>query len=258
MLYDIKLCVCIFLTGGPGVHHHIAKYLPNLARKIYSGRGDIGHLHLVHRIDAYSTGILLLASNKELASKLNNMFKMKEIIKKYWAITIRTPNPAEGIINIPMAESKIGSRVRMTLKPIYDEQTSLCLRKSTLRTSTAITEYRVLDTKGNAALVELQPHTGVRHQIRCHLGFGLNCPVLGDHKYSHITKFAPQKVPADILRNLVVRQAKARHVPMHLHAKSLVIPEINNGRNVFIDCHLPKHFVKNMNSLKLIPPFKRV
>jgi len=33
---------------------------------------------------------------------------------------------------------------------------------------------------------------GVKHQIRCHLAFGLNTPILGDHKYSHFSKIAPQ------------------------------------------------------------------
>lgn len=33
---------------------------------------------------------------------------------------------------------------------------------------------------------------GVKHQIRVHTGFGLSCPILGDHKYSHLDKLAPQ------------------------------------------------------------------
>lgn len=41
-------------------------------------------------------------------------------------------------------------------------------------------------------MVELLPKTGVKHQLRVHMGFGLSCPVLGDHKYSHFKKLAPQ------------------------------------------------------------------
>ena len=37
---------------------------------------------------------------------------------------------------------------------------------------------------------------GVKHQIRCHLAFGLNTPILGDHKYSHYSKLAPQVLAA--------------------------------------------------------------
>jgi mitochondrial RNA pseudouridine synthase RPUSD4 len=56
----------------------------------------------------------------------------------------------------------------------------------------AITKYRVLDSNGDASLIECQPETGIKHQIRVHLSFGLNCPILGDHKYSHHIKLAPQ------------------------------------------------------------------
>ena len=34
--------------------------------------------------------------------------------------------------------------------------------------------------------------SGVKHQIRVHLAQGLGCPILGDHKYSHHNKLAPQ------------------------------------------------------------------
>lgn len=34
--------------------------------------------------------------------------------------------------------------------------------------------------------------SGVKHQIRVHLAYGLGCPILGDHKYSHWSKLAPQ------------------------------------------------------------------
>jgi 23S rRNA-/tRNA-specific pseudouridylate synthase len=33
---------------------------------------------------------------------------------------------------------------------------------------------------------------GVKHQVRAHMFYGLNTPVLGDHKYSHLSKIAPQ------------------------------------------------------------------
>jgi 23S rRNA-/tRNA-specific pseudouridylate synthase len=34
--------------------------------------------------------------------------------------------------------------------------------------------------------------SGVKHQVRAHMFYGLNTPVLGDHKYSHLSKIAPQ------------------------------------------------------------------
>ncbi len=67
------------------------------------------------------------------------------------------------------------------------------------RRHNAITKYRVLDANYDAscALVECQPTTGRKHQIRVHLSFGLDCPILGDHKYSHHLKLEPQVSKAD-------------------------------------------------------------
>lgn len=92
----------------------------------------------------------------------------------------------------------------------------------------------------------------MRHQIRVHLGFGLRCPILGDHKYSNLDSISPQKLPADILMALRVRQAKSRTVPMHLHSYITMIPQAGkNGSNIFLRAPLPYHFRKNMHSLKL-------
>jgi 23S rRNA-/tRNA-specific pseudouridylate synthase len=65
-------------------------------------------------------------------------------------------------------------------------------KKENYNRKNAITKFRVLDSNNNAALVECQPLTGFQHQIRAHLAFGLGCPILGDHKYSHHIKNAPQ------------------------------------------------------------------
>lgn len=85
----------------------------------------------------------------------------------------------------------------------------------------AVTKYRILDSYQKAALLEIQPQTGLNminlliipkyqiyllnyhflkiikgftHQIRSHLSYGIGCPILGDHKYSHHVKMAPQVI----------------------------------------------------------------
>ncbi|XP_014670729.1 PREDICTED: uncharacterized protein LOC106811571 [Priapulus caudatus] len=240
--------------GGKGVHHSVDKYLPRIAKKLDSGRGIIDQLYLLHRLDQNCTGVLVCATTQKMAHRVQEMFKTKDIIKKYWAITIRVPDPREGIINIPMAEGTVDGKFRMTLKPEWDEEKRAVMQHSYVRTHAALTEYRVLDSSSKAALVEVQPVTGVKHQIRCHLSFALSCPILGDHKYSNLGKLVPQRLPAELLTRLHIRQAKVRHVAMHLHAKSIVIPEVFDGKNVVINCNLPSHFAQNMKRLKLKPP----
>ena len=54
----------------------------------------------------------------------------------------------------------------------------------------------IFSLTNNSNFTVLQCFAGVKHQIRVHLSYGLNTPVLGDHKYSHFTKLAPQVSPS--------------------------------------------------------------
>lgn len=97
------------------------------------------------------------------------------------------------------------------LSPAYNDLTKLVMPKAKrehINSSTAITKYRVIDSNYRVSLVECQPITGrfsfifildllhislgVKHQIRTHLAHALGTPILGDHKYSHYAKLAPQ------------------------------------------------------------------
>ena len=101
----------------------------------------------------------------------------------------------------------------MMLSPEYNDLTKLVMPKGKrehIDSSLAITKYRVLDSNYGVSLVECQPVTGtrpslgthdshssdpflgVKHQIRTHLAHALGTPILGDHKYSHYAKLAPQ------------------------------------------------------------------
>lgn len=241
--------------GGPGVHHSVGKLRDLLASRI-DRTGLLQRLYLVHRLDKETTGVMVLAKSLQVAEFLLGMFKKRQVVKRYWVITKSVPNPQQGIIDIPMAEDMVGDRYRMSLRPIVQADGRPPVRPSSMMADSfeAVTRYRVLTENGSAALVECTPETGVKHQIRCHLAFGLNTPILGDHKYSHYSKMAPQKLHPEMLQKLGVRQAKVRHIPMHLHAKALVLPEWIDGRNLFVSARLPAHFVQNMKWLKLKPP----
>lgn len=45
---------------------------------------------------------------------------------------------------------------------------------------------------------------GAKHQMRVHMAFGLMCPILGDHKYSHWNKLAPQVMHGTLTPSLIV------------------------------------------------------
>lgn len=184
-----------------------------------------------------------------------------------------------GTISIPLTEKSMGERQRMTLRPVkVHSKDSVASSKYNAKGKSfhAVTHFKVYTysfiwkifnlqnfpscvkvkkSSVGAAFVELEPETGVRHQLRVHLSEGLNCPILGDHKYSHDDKYAPQKLPQTMLDLLAVKQSKVRNIPMHLHAASIVIPGFGEeGKELCINSPLPQFFRYTMKKLKLFKP----
>lgn len=212
----------------------------------------IEKVYLAHRLDKTTSGILLFATSQKRAANLNKLFKSDQIKKAYWCITRGVPDPEQAIIDIPIAEYKVAGKSRSCLAP-EEAPDSKQLSKRFREARRAITEYRVMNATKHAALVECKPRTGVKHQIRCHLSFGINRPILGDHKYSHIGKLAPQTLTMPLLNALHMRQQKVRTLPMHLHAKSIVIPGAKaNGETLFIHAPVPLYFKQNLKTLGLM------
>ncbi|XP_068023383.1 tRNA pseudouridine(38/39) synthase isoform X2 [Melanerpes formicivorus] len=238
--------------GGPGVRNCIADVLPILAKMLGNMRAE--PLHLCHRLDKETTGVMVLARSKEVADRVRLLFKTRQVEKTYWAITLGEPDPAEGIVEIPIVEKAVQSHqshYKMTLAPNYRlcEAGGQPVRTRRQRgAESAVTRYRRLASATACSLLELQPVTGVKHQIRVHLAYGLGCPILGDHKYSHWSKLAPQKLPEVTLRRLKLRQSKARHLPLHLHARRLCLPL---GQRLELVCKPPPFFLRTLEKLHL-------
>ncbi|KAF1669146.1 Mitochondrial RNA pseudouridine synthase RPUSD4, partial [Pygoscelis papua] len=175
--------------GGPGVKNCIADVLPILAKMLENMKAE--PLHLCHRLDKETTGVMVLARSKEVADRIRLLFKTRQVEKVYWAISLGDPDPAEGIVEIPIVEKEVQSHqshYKMTLAPNYrmsPEDGKVVKIRKNRNAESAVTRYRLLASSSACSLLELQPITGVKHQIRVHLAYGLGCPILGDHKYSH-------------------------------------------------------------------------
>lgn len=241
----------MIVTGATGKnqdHICLESYLQELS-KLVCPRDE--KLRLVHRLDKDTTGVLLLAKSSEMESTLRSLFKERKIKKYYWALVKSCIYPRSGIIDIPIELEKKNGKERMVLRPYCDEDFNRTMG-ITSKPLTAVTHYRVLREIGDATLVEVSPEQGCKHQVRVHLGFALRAPILGDHKYSHLDKIAPQRLPQYFLTKLNIRQPKVRTIPMHLHAKLVVIPELGRNRgNIFIPAHLPGFFQNTLSLLGL-------
>ncbi|KAJ8404060.1 hypothetical protein AAFF_G00344100 [Aldrovandia affinis] len=247
--------------GGPGVRNNIADVLPILA-KMNDGMRAGSELHLCHRLDKETTGAMLLARSEKAANHIQELFRTHQVEKKYWVISVGIPVPSEGVIDIPLMEKESTGpqpHYKMSLSPLYrvsEEGEGVTRVQANRQAHSAVTRYRVLASSGGCSLVELHPITGVKHQIRVHMAYALDCTILGDHKYSHWNKLAPQKLPLGVLRKLGLEQSKARHLPLHLHAHQLTLPGVRGHSDITIHCPLPKFFISSLRRLQIPLPEK--
>jgi 23S rRNA-/tRNA-specific pseudouridylate synthase len=231
-------------------HLALETHLPDLAARL-----ECEALHEVHRLDASTTGVLLLARTVARRDQLKQLFARRRVEKSYLCITNGAPKAREGVVDIPVGEGKIGARYRMTLRPDYSTSAAVTNKKPTkVERLEAVTDYRTVSSHGSAALLQCDMRTGRKHQIRLHLGLGLGTPVLGDHKFSYPDVLdKPQRVKGDIIDRLRIRGSKARNLPIFLHARRVRVPDLLPGGDLVITANLPHFFSKTLRRLRLKP-----
>lgn len=126
-----------------------------------------------HRLDKDTSGILLIAKNDKVLDFLQEQFQERKVIKKYIALVSGELKNNEGEINTLLGRSPKDRRKQKVYLPC--EPGSEGKRK-------AITKYRVLQKFKKYTLIEVEPKTGRKHQIRTHFAY-LSHPIAGDKMY---------------------------------------------------------------------------
>lgn len=121
---------------------------------------------LVHRLDKITSGLLILALNKEAAANFYTLFEQHKIQKTYWAISDKKPKKKQGKIVGDMQKSRNGAW-------------KLCHSKE----NPAITQFTSCRIDPPLRHFILQPKTGKTHQLRVAMK-SLGSPILGDSLYS--------------------------------------------------------------------------
>jgi 23S rRNA pseudouridine955/2504/2580 synthase len=114
----------------------------------------------VHRLDKDTSGVFIMAKNRESAQLLTSLFRLRKVHKTYLAICHGELVKDSGEWNDDLIR--------------YDGEKKIIEKAKTL--------YKVLDKNSEASLVELKPITGRKHQLRKQL-YALGQPIFGDIKY---------------------------------------------------------------------------
>lgn len=127
-------------------------------------------LGVPHRLDRPTSGVVLFARTSKALTRLNEMFKSHEQIKKtYWAIV-------QGCPKVPEARLENYLTRNETLNK------SFIAKPNAKEAKLAILTYKTLVRGEHYSLLEINLETGRHHQIRCQLA-AIGCPVKGDLKY---------------------------------------------------------------------------
>ena len=125
---------------------------------------------LVHRLDMWTSGLLVVAKNRAVYRQLQRQFSDRAVRKRYVALLDALPPslPPKGTISLPLYADPL-NRPRQVVD--YE------LGKP------AVTDYEVIDPA--VRKIALYPHTGRTHQLRLHCAHedGLGCPIRGDELY---------------------------------------------------------------------------
>jgi len=174
----------------------------------------------IHRLDKDTSGVLLIAKNDKALEFFQKQFRERKVVKKYLALIVGSLKNEEGEIETLLGRSKNDKR---------KQKAYLSQEPDSEGKRLAITKYKVLQRFENNSLpktqnydlIELEPKTGRKHQIRAHLVY-LNHPLAGDKLYG----FKNQPVPKGLTRQF-------------LHAKYLKI-DLPNGKTMEFSSELPE------------------
>lgn len=175
IVYEDDYLLVVNKKSGMVVHPAVGNYSGTLVNalmyhinKISSVNGSI-RPGIVHRIDADTSGLLLVAKTDEVHNDLASQISNKTVLRKYIALVQGVILEDTATIDAPIGRDK-NNRKKMAVTEVNSKN--------------AITHIRVLERLKKATLIECVLETGRTHQIRVHLAY-INHPVVNDPVYGY-------------------------------------------------------------------------
>lgn len=187
-------------------------------------------LFIVHRLDRETSGVLVFAKNIEAKLRLQQQWKERETEKKYLAVVHGRVTKQAGTISTYLAENK--AHVVYSTPDVAKGKLSR-------------TDYRVLRQTKDFSLLEVEPLTGRKHQIRVHLA-DIGHPIVGDDKYGQEFPTRRAHLAARPDRRMGTRAGTRTGMRpgtrMALHARSLSLKHPSSGERLTFEAAVPACF----------------
>lgn len=201
---------------GSGVNEGtLCNALLNLYGEDFSTSDDSVRPGIVHRLDKDTSGVMVIAKNREAHLALTKEFSDHTNEKYYCAIAKGFFSESSGYIERRIVRDK-NNRKKFTVTDNKSEGKD------------ALTKYKVISQNSEYAFLILRLYTGRTHQIRVHLS-SINHPVLGDPIYSRVDK-------------------KYKDATLMLHSFRLVIHHPRSGEKMVFRAPLPERFNEILES----------
>ena len=169
IIYEDEWLVVINKPAGmlsvPGKEDIVSVY--SMMRERYP---DADGPLIVHRLDMATSGLLVVAKNKQVHQNLQAQFKNRSVGKRYIALLQGSVSQDAGMVELPLCPNPL-DRPRQMVHTGYGKP--------------AVTDFEVLERKDNRTRIAFYPRTGRTHQLRVHAAhpLGLHCPIIGDELY---------------------------------------------------------------------------
>ena len=187
--------------------------------------GDPERPGIVHRLDKFTSGVIITAKNNFSHTRLAHQFKCREIKKEYIALVHGVPSPPTGTVEFAIGRDP-NNRKKMSIRA--------------RRKRSAVTHYIIRKNFGFAALLDVKIETGRTHQIRVHMA-AKGHPVVGDFIYG-----------GNRLKNLpdpIAKIVEASHRPF-LHSGRVEFTHPRSGERLIFQAPLPEVLQEILDSLR--------
>jgi len=205
----------------------------SLREAVAHALGITQKLFLVHRLDAWTSGVLLLAKTPEAQRRLAQQFQNRQVQKEYLALVRGAPEEDSGLIVAPIAPHP-----RIPAKMIISEK----------KGRPSQTKWQIVERFQGISLVRCRPLTGRQHQIRVHLAL-IEMPLLVDPLYGnaeafYLSRIKPGYKPS---HHHEERPLLAR---LSLHAEAITFTHPRTEQPLRIEAPLPKDLHATLTQLR--------